>query len=118
MNATNQCTLITTFAGILLFATMPFVHAAEATLDLSANGATCSALGYTQMQDLKLAEKAQEGVDAFVKYVHLTKTIQQWSIEEALVRAKRASITPCGVAMGLKPIDDTKFATAVAANSR
>jgi hypothetical protein len=32
--------------------------------------------------------------------------IQQWTFEEALARAKRASITPCGVAMGLKPIED------------
>ena len=118
MNAANKVNIITTITGVLLFAALPLANAAEAGTNASTKSAACGSLGYTQVQDLKLAEKAQEGVDAFVQHVRLTKTIQQWSIEEALKRAQSAAITPCGVAMGLKPIDDTKFATALAANSR
>ena len=118
MNAANKRNIFATLAGVLLLAALPLANAAEATTDAYARNPACGALGYTQMQDLKLAAKAQEGVTAFVQYVHLTKTIQQWTVEEALKRAQSAAITSCGVAMGFKPIDDTKFSTALAANSR
>ena len=118
MNAANKRNIFATLTGVLLLAVLPLANAAEATTDAYARNPACGALGYTQMQDLKLAAKAQEGVTAFVQYVHLTKTIQQWTVEEALKRAQSAAITSCGVAMGFKPIDDTKFATALAANSR
>ena len=118
MNATNQQLVIATVATAVLLAFMPLANADEVTTLVSAQGAACGTPGYTQMQDLKLATKAQEGVDAFVKHVQQTKLIQQWSIEEALVRARAAAITPCAVAMGLNPIDEKKFATALVANSR
>ena len=118
MNAANKVNIITTITGVLLFAALPLANATEAPTDAFAKKPACGSLGYTQMQDMKLAQKAQEGVEPFVQHVRLTRTIQQWSIEEALKRGQSAAITSCGVAMGFKPIDDTKFATALAANSR
>lgn len=118
MNAANKLNIINTITGVLLLAALPSANATEATTDAFARNPACGSLGYTQMQDMKLAQKAQEGVESFVQYVRLTRTIQQWSIEEALKRAQSAAITSCGVAMGFKPIDNTKFATALAANSR
>ena len=118
MKAANQQSVFASISVAMLFAFVPFANAADVTTLVSAQRAACGTPGYTQMQDLKLAAKAQEGVEAFVTHYHQTKLIQQWSIEEALARARAAAITPCAVAMGLNPIDQTKFATALVANSR
>ena len=118
MNAANQPTIIATITAVLLSATLSLAHAADTTSDPFADHAACRSLGYTQVQNLKLAAKAREGATVFVQYVHVNRAIQQWSVEDALKRAESAAVSLCGVAMGFKPIDQEKFATALAANSR
>ena len=118
MKAANQQSIIAIVAAAMLFAFIPWANAADVTTLVSAQRAACGTPGYTQMQDLKLAAKAQEGVEAFVQHVRLNRVIQQWSIEETLKRVQAAADSSCGIAMGFKPIDIAKFATALAANSR
>ena len=118
MKTANQQSIIAIVTAAMLFAFIPVSHASDVATLVSKHGAACGTPGYTQMQDLKLAAKAQEGVEAFVSHYHQSKLIQQWTIEEALARARTAAVTSCAVAIGLKPIDPTQFATALAANSR
>jgi hypothetical protein len=71
--------------------------------------AECENLAAFQQQDLRLAARAQQGEAAFVRYVHFKRPMMQWSTDEAIHRARMAAISPCGVAIGLKPIDSALF---------
>ena len=61
------------------------------------------------MKDLRLAMKALEGESAFLQYVRFRRPHEHWTMEEAINRANAAAVTRCGMAIGLKAIDETTF---------
>ncbi len=117
MKAARQQTLIATVAGALLFASLPSAHATDVSMLISANQAICGPLYFRQVQDLRLAAKAQEGERAFIRYVHFNRPFHQLTTDEALARARAATTTRCGVAIGLKQIDARNFPIMLAASS-
>jgi len=76
----------------------------------------CADLTHRQAQDLRLAAKAQEGEAAFVRHVHFLRHYRQWTMEEALQRAREAIRTPCAVALGYQPLDEARFPSLLARN--
>jgi hypothetical protein len=118
MKAAQKRTIVASAAAVLLFAAMPPAHAVDVMTLVSANRTMCGSLDYRQIQDLKLAAVAQEGVTAFMRYDHFKRPFQQWTTEEAIMRAQAAALTACGVAIGLKPIEQTELATLYTANTR
>ena len=80
------------------------------TADLAADAAAappaeCANLAFTEQQDLRLAARAQEGEAAFVGYVRLKRQTTQADMDQAVARARAAAVSPCGKAMGYRPVD-------------
>ncbi len=113
MKTTNKQFFVATIIGASLCAAAPLASAT----DFSKHQA-CESVGYTQMQNLKLAAKAQQGVTEFVRYVNNHRMLQNWTLESAIERAQAAAVTPCAVALGIPSLDQPKAATMLAQNSR
>ena len=105
-------------AGVLLLAITSPALAADVSELISGNPAACGSLNRDQAVDLKLLASAQQGRDAFLRYVRFYQPFRQWTTEEAVIRAQVAANTRCAVAIGLKPLEQTEFATIVEADAR
>ena len=67
--------------------------------------AACAGLVLQESHGIRLAIRAQEGEAAFMRYVQFKRPVLGWTAEEAIERAKAAVDTPCGRAMGLRPLE-------------
>ena len=77
---------------------------------IEAHKAVCKDLDVSQLRGLKLAAKAQQGIESFMRYVQFNRQRHQWSSEEVVRLAASAATSPCGAAIGLKPIEKTPLA--------
>lgn len=89
---------------------------AQSTAPTALRAPECAEATARQWQDLRLAMKAQEGEAAFVRHVRFLRQYRQWTLEDALERARSAIRTPCGVALGLRPLDEARYPSLLARN--
>jgi hypothetical protein len=110
----STCFLITTFAATAILGASPIEAAEPEGRDIhtliEANKNACRDVNSRQLRGLKLAAKAEQGVQQFVRYVQFNRSHLGWTSEEAVKMAKAAAVSPCGVAIGLKPIEKTAVA--------
>lgn len=105
-------------AAVLLFAALPLSHAARINDLIAANPDACGTLTSTQIEDLKLVARAQEGTDAFTRHVRFHTPYRGWTMEQAVARAEAAAGSRCALAIGFKPLDQTEVASLFSAPAR
>ncbi|HUP28881.1 MAG TPA: hypothetical protein VM122_01820 [Usitatibacter sp.] len=86
--------------GIFLVSFSTAAFAADTVLP-----AECANLPFVEQQDLRLAARAQEGEASFMSYVRLKRQSTRVDMNEAVERARVAAASPCGKAMGFRPVD-------------
>lgn len=100
---------ISTGAGIALLALTTWAGAGELATRVSNHRDACADMTVRLAKDLRLAMKVEEGESVFLQYVRFRRPYEQWTTAEAIERARAAAVTPCGVAIGLRTIDERSF---------
>jgi hypothetical protein len=95
-------------ASIALLPT-PSLAADDFMTQLAKHPLACESITAKDSKDLRLALKAHEGEAIFMQHVRFRRPYEQWTTEEAIARAIAAARSPCGVAIGLKPLDARSF---------
>jgi len=109
---TRQCSrfFVALTAALLLTPSAKAAVERDIVTLIEANKTACRGLDANQLRGLKLAAKAEQGIVPFMRYVHFNRAHRQWSSDEALALARAAARSPCGVAIGLKPIEKSSVA--------
>lgn len=109
MKSFKQQTLVSGVTGIAVLSFAVGADASDFATRVSNHREACAQMTVKLAKDLRLAMKVEEGEDVFIRYVRFRRPYEQWTTAEAINRAKAAALTSCGVAIGLKPIDEKSF---------